>query len=670
MAAIENLGSYENPSLGSGSSPFKGKESDTFADSTTIRLAQEVKAMEKEVRHEWIGPMQVKDFFKEFLDIPGLTLPDMPTIPKHYFNAMPKRKDMKESDMYDPVIELIKKQGLLPDFQMVNTANTPDANSITGKKIKQAMTTYEDGVDTSTNPTQLDKDNLPWELKPSSAAEPFCDPPEDSTPENLADHIFETDNQAGISTRGQIATYLTEVAARQHRTHTFLVFMTDTNVRFLRADRTGIVVTRSFNYRTHSLLLAEFLWRFSHISDVARGLDPTVRPAGVEEEELAREKLSQWAPEKFHAVVIIQVPDITEKRGFREVIAWGSMSDAKSLTRATRGWPVYDLKAKTLAFLKDSWGSDVLHLEQESSILKELTAANVRNVPKYICGDDSGQTTRMQEFVTKAWKAGPTAESAKIKRFQHRLLTDVIGHRISTFQSSQQLTQAIYDAYLAHTNAFSICGILHRDISVGNILLSLGGTGILNDWDMARKVKDIRTGPRQPGRTGTWLFMSIKLLKDPTDLHELQDDLESFCYVVIYLALRYLPHNKVSVLPAIMANVFEHHYNVPNGVLGGNGKDSMVLTRGYIGKDLNYTNNEPLTSWVDAALRLFRDWYLYFDGANIADGPLRLVALKDQPLRDHEAFGQIFQAALAKTWPKNDKAKDHLPKGPSNKRTL
>ena len=54
---------------------------------------------------------------------------------------------------------------------------------------------------------------------------------------------------------------------------------------------------------------------------------------------------------------------------------------------------------------------------------------------------------------------------------------------------------------IAHTDAFLICGILHRDISAGNILLSFEGKGILNDWDMARKVKDICAGPRQPGRT-------------------------------------------------------------------------------------------------------------------------------------------------------------------------
>ena len=252
----------------------------------------------------------------------------------------------------------------------------------------------------------------------------------------------------------------------------------------------------------------------------------------------------------------------------------------------------------------------------------------------------------------------------------------------------------LFTSGIAHTDAFLICGILHRDISVGNILLSsLDGTGILNDWDMARKVKDIRKGPRQPGRTvsaipnrhvtiltffvhnqGTWLFMSIKLLTDPTDLHELQDDLESFCYVVIYLALRYLPHNKVSVLPVIMKYVFEHHYNVPSGVFGGNGKDNMVQRRGYIGKDLEFTGNEPLTSWIDAALILFRDWYRFVDGANMApDAPLRLMGLEDQPLHDHGAFDQLFQTALLKTWPQNDKAVDHLPpkrKNFYNKRKL
>jgi len=347
----------------------------------------------------------------------------------------------------------LKKKNLLPGFQVVNTSNSHDANSISGKKIKPDISTYEDCVDISINPTQFDKEELLWELKPSPAAEPFSDPAQDASPDELKSHSFETDTDAGALTRGQIATYLTEIAARQHRTHSFLVFIGGSNVRFLRADRTGILVSRSFNYRRYSRPLVEFLWRFSQLSEVGRGLDPTVRPASASEEELARKELGQWAPQEARPVVVLQVPDPDDKRGFREVIAWGSMSDAHSLTgRATRGWPVFDLKAKKVAFLKDSWRSLLPHLDKESSILKELTDAKVRNVPKYICGDDMGQTTQTQEFAGQVWKAGPTSESSLVKRSHHRLLTDFVGHRISKFQSSRQLMQAIYDAYLGKFN--------------------------------------------------------------------------------------------------------------------------------------------------------------------------------------------------------------------------
>jgi serine/threonine protein kinase len=236
---------------------------------------------------------------------------------------------------------------------------------------------------------------------------------------------------------------------------------------------------------------------------------------------------------------------------------------------------------------------------------------------------------------------------------------------------------------IAHKDAFLICSILHRDISAGNILLSFEGDGILIDWEMARKVKDIHEGPRQPGRTvsaianrhrdltiltsffhnqGTWLFMSIKLLTYPTTRHELQDDLESFCYVVIYLALRYLPHNKVSELPAIMTNVFEHHYNVPTGVFGGTGKESMVNSRRYIGKDLDFTDNEPLTSWIDMALRFIADWYAYLNqSVQYISAEIPHLELRNRPLRDHKTLDQTFQTALEKIWPQNDKAMDHLP---------
>jgi hypothetical protein len=81
-----------------------------------------------------------------------------------------------------------------------------------------------------------------------------------------------------------------------------------------------------------------------------------VRSATPDEERLAHLHLRSWEPKKERPIVVLQVPDQPEDEdedeggseaeldgpkddnaGFSEVIAWGAMGDADSLTgRATR----------------------------------------------------------------------------------------------------------------------------------------------------------------------------------------------------------------------------------------------------------------------------------------------------------------------------------------------
>jgi hypothetical protein len=58
--------------------------------------------MEVELRHQWVGPMPVKEFFEAFLPVSNLK--GMPRVSKNYFDAIPRGKDVKESDMYDPMV--------------------------------------------------------------------------------------------------------------------------------------------------------------------------------------------------------------------------------------------------------------------------------------------------------------------------------------------------------------------------------------------------------------------------------------------------------------------------------------------------------------------------------------------------------------------------------------
>ncbi|KAI0033525.1 hypothetical protein K488DRAFT_8131, partial [Vararia minispora EC-137] len=83
--------------------------------------------------------------------------------------------------------------------------------------------------------------------------------------------------------------------------------------------------------------------------------------------------------------------------------------------------------------------------------------------------------------------------------------------------------------------------ILHRDISVGNILIALDGKGgLLIDWELALNLNRKARTMRQ-WFTGTWQFMSVRLLQQISNRHDPNDDMESFLWVLVFVFLRYYP---------------------------------------------------------------------------------------------------------------------------------
>jgi len=65
----------------------------------------------------------------------------------------------------------------------------------------------------------------------------------------------------------------------------------------------------------------------------------------------------------------------------------------------------------------------------------------------------------------------------------------------------------------AHKEAYEVLGIIHRDVSAGNIMIIISSTkddrrGLLNDWDLARKIKDVKAGgAKQHERTVCDLYV-------------------------------------------------------------------------------------------------------------------------------------------------------------------
>ena len=85
---------------------------------------------------------------------------------------------------------------------------------------------------------------------------------------------------------------------------------------------------------------------------------------------------------------------------------------------------------------------------------------------------------------------------------------------------------------------FTTHGVLHRDVSYGNImLLPSPKDGMLIDFDLA--IAANRSSVSAHRRTGTIEFMAVELLLGDDVVHGPRHDIESFLYVLLMIAIRY-----------------------------------------------------------------------------------------------------------------------------------
>jgi serine/threonine protein kinase len=99
---------------------------------------------------------------------------------------------------------------------------------------------------------------------------------------------------------------------------------------------------------------------------------------------------------------------------------------------------------------------------------------------------------------------------------------------------------------LGHEFLIKHVHILHRDISIGNLMFRAAEDGqfygVLNDFDLARFVNKPEPSPSSKHRTGTKPFVAIDLLRDDVTQpiqHLVRHDLESFFYVFAWAICRF-----------------------------------------------------------------------------------------------------------------------------------
>ncbi|KAI0750224.1 hypothetical protein C8Q80DRAFT_1253760 [Daedaleopsis nitida] len=138
------------------------------------------------------------------------------------------------------------------------------------------------------------------------------------------------------------------------------------------------------------------------------------------------------------------------------------------------------------------------------------------------------------QHQTFSWAIACSPERSYRERSHMRFIVTDVGRPITKFKTTRELILAMRDAIIGHKQAYELAGILHRDVSVGNILIvddpepGHSYTGFLHDFDYS---------------SGTYYFMAFEMLSDKVVIHKPRHDLESYYWVLLWIILRHTLHS-------------------------------------------------------------------------------------------------------------------------------
>ncbi|KAK7692048.1 hypothetical protein QCA50_005453 [Cerrena zonata] len=605
----------------------------------------------------FVGAMPARDFLKTFLNFKEHS---PPRLPKGYdFSRI--NGDTGESDMYEPLCEAITK--VFPRFETHVVANAVDAHDVRIRPIL-AVVCKGQSFDQKKPFNSMDF----WiEVKPKRQQDAFTHKDDYTSLENKSD---------SAKTREYLISYAAAVMSRQHRTCLFSLLICDHYVRFFRWDRSGCVVSELVDFLEHPEILAYFFLCYGHLSAVKRGLDTTATRPSEKEERLLQDALKEYEvrckAQKRKNVTALKQPIEGESPwpvfkikmkidgALRSLIVrrplWGADSPCG---RATRGYLAYDLKGRKLVFLRDFWRTEDEYITPERIIYAEMEDGEVPFLPIVLAAGDvktgrTAQTTVTQHYANSRVSQEWMMPCARLKTYVHCRVVQELAYPLASAVSSKEAVQAIRDVLQVIKIAYYECGLLHCDISTGNIMIGKNDRGVLNDWDHALKLA-LKNLPH-PTRTGTWQFSSVSLLTGEGQEHEIQDDVESCFWVLLYIAFHYFKHDG----PTFDLDFFYEYrsFNDEGPPTGGCRK--LVLLTAYCLDKVKW-NCIPLDSLLHTLSDHFHDYM-----AAMYKRPKRASQLYHDM---HKQLGQVevilrmFGEALALDgWSEHDAADDQMRK--------
>ncbi|KAI0318552.1 hypothetical protein OF83DRAFT_1082844 [Amylostereum chailletii] len=491
------------------------------------------------------------------------------------------------------------------------------------------------------------------ELKPPGQ-DGFVDPSTKMGSEERKSFVWEHQSKSGIHTRGQMFEYAAAIFASQHRVFFFSVLVMKDEARILRWDRAGVVVTEAFNWR-ETAFLAEFLWRFDHMSPEERGYDMTVccdpplveiskaraafqamEPCVIQEDEMLNKVFVYDEETKTFHGLIIGRPQIWSRSMFG---------------RGTTGYYAFDPERNAVVWLKDCWRIDDPAFPKEDTVYDKLKEKNIPHTArKLYAGDVVGQATRSHEFVSADWACKTSGNIDKLVHY--RIVLDTVGRPISAFKSTRQLCQVVRDCIYAHWQVYKLLSILHRDVNPGNILIDNKGRGLLVDWDLSRDVSNPSlVVARRELRSGSWQFSSAMLAKGGGTIPHLYcHDLESFVHVVVFNLFRYRPSDySLGSLIVDLQGIYDEHRVNGTIILGGDQRGD-VFALGRMLRTTKIKELHPSCVQLVNTIRGFFSAAFYNEDTSVERRNAALESLKTS-----STILQAFDTALAdEEWKDDD----------------
>jgi len=326
------------------------------------------------------------------------------------------------------------------------------------------------------------------------------------------------DSDDFIGARDRLAVSIHQIFQNQdNRRFAYGLVLTESMVIVYMFDHSGAVASKPFNYHQQPEQFCAVISQLASDNAQSIGFDLTMFSEGTSTRIRTCESNEDGSLKECLYTIKERLFMFPSLNG-RGTICWltSGSNDPESLFVVKDAW----IAPEELAG-RESEGSLLYHAKSKGVI---MGVAQVRHFEEVHCGPGVSDL----DTVLRNRRAERTSpDNIKLDRVHTRIVMETYGKTLDQFLTRKELLLAFHDAVLgiyhflplivqtdfsvttAHRNLHDVAGILHRDVSVRNILINSegaeGNRGILIDFDHS-----IRVGDTSPYSTKTKIVLCFR----------------------------------------------------------------------------------------------------------------------------------------------------------------